>query len=325
MTLLFGSFIFYSEGRNLADLHKNFAYSTVATAPSPASSGTSLVVAAGQGALFPTPPFNATIWPVGTNPTSTNAEIVRVTGVSTDTFTITRSAESTAARTVIVGDQIANTITNQTLTDAEPAPIRVYQNIPYLNLTRLGVATKFSKRPFLVPFEMRASMSQMRSMELLFERSSGTSLNMTGGVAIYFRTNATQLSLMASESFNISLTTSAQYSGLRMFEISLTSMSTAQLSMGNYWLGVYLNGSNDSTAVMQLNLWGQSNSPIVGYVSKGANNTGATNQTAHFYDFAGSYSNTLATNAMFPATINSTQISGAGSADAPLLYFQILS
>ena len=103
----------------MPDLHANFAYSLVATAPTPAASGTSLVVTAGQGALFPTVPFNATVWPAGAQPLSTNAEIVRVTNISTDTFTITRTQESTLARTIVVGDQIAATVTAKTLTDAE--------------------------------------------------------------------------------------------------------------------------------------------------------------------------------------------------------------
>lgn len=101
------------------DAHKNFAYSTIATAPSPAASGTSLVVAAGEGTLFPTAPFNATIWPAGAQPLATNAEIVRVTNVTTDTFTITRTQEGTSARTIVVGDQIAASITAKTFTDVE--------------------------------------------------------------------------------------------------------------------------------------------------------------------------------------------------------------
>lgn len=103
----------------MADAHKNFAVSLVATAPSPASSGTSLVVTAADGTKFPAVPFNATIWPATLNPTTANAEIVRVTAISTDTFTITRTQESTSARTVVVGDQIAATITAKTLTDVE--------------------------------------------------------------------------------------------------------------------------------------------------------------------------------------------------------------
>src|SRR5206468_8081 len=63
--------------------------------------------------------FNATIWPVSTQPTTANAEIVRVTAISTDTFTITRAQEGTSARTVVVGDQIADTVTAKTLTDVE--------------------------------------------------------------------------------------------------------------------------------------------------------------------------------------------------------------
>lgn len=101
------------------DAHKNFAISTVATAPSPASSGTSLVVAAGEGALFPAVPFNAVVWAAGANPISTNAEVVRVTGIATDTFTITRTQESTSARTIVAGDQIAAAVTAKTLTDVE--------------------------------------------------------------------------------------------------------------------------------------------------------------------------------------------------------------
>jgi len=103
----------------MADAHKNFAASLVATAPSPATSGTSLVVTGGDGTKFPTPPFNAVIWPVGVQPTTANAEVVRVTGISTDTFTIVRAQESSAARTVIIGDQISANITVKTLTDAE--------------------------------------------------------------------------------------------------------------------------------------------------------------------------------------------------------------
>ncbi len=101
------------------DNHKNLAYSTVATAPSPATSGTSLVIQTGDGAIFPAAPFNVTIWPAGAAPLITNAEIARVTAKSTDTLTITRAQEGTSARTVIVGDQIAASITVKTITDIE--------------------------------------------------------------------------------------------------------------------------------------------------------------------------------------------------------------
>lgn len=101
------------------DLHKNFAYSTVATAPSPASSGTSLTIQTGDGTKFPTVPFNATVWPVSAKPSTTNAEIVRVTNIAVDTFTITRTQENTSARSIVIGDQIAATETVKTFTDIE--------------------------------------------------------------------------------------------------------------------------------------------------------------------------------------------------------------
>lgn len=103
------------------DAHKNLAISAVATAPSPATSGTSLVVTTGQGTRFPAVPFNATIWPTATQPDPSNAEVVRVTAVATDTLTIVRAQEGTSARTVVVTDQIAAGITAKTSTDIETA------------------------------------------------------------------------------------------------------------------------------------------------------------------------------------------------------------
>lgn len=85
-------------------MSKNFAFSTVATAPSPATSGTSLVVAAGEGARFY--PGQAFVAPAGVTSTPTNSEVVTITAVATDTLTIVRAQESSAARTVVVGDPI---------------------------------------------------------------------------------------------------------------------------------------------------------------------------------------------------------------------------
>lgn len=103
------------------DAKKNFAYSVVATAPSPAASGTTLIVAPGDGAKFPAAPFNAVVWPSGVQPTTTNAEVVRVTAKSVDTLTIVRAQESSSARTIVANDQIAQNITAKSLTDIENA------------------------------------------------------------------------------------------------------------------------------------------------------------------------------------------------------------
>jgi hypothetical protein len=100
------------------DAHKNFAVSLIATPPSPALSGASLVVTSGDGVKFPATPFNAVIWPSGV-PNVGNAEIVRVTAISTDTFTITREQESTTAKSPVAGWIIAANITAKAFIDIE--------------------------------------------------------------------------------------------------------------------------------------------------------------------------------------------------------------
>lgn len=108
------------------DSHKDFARSTVATAPSPATSGTSLVVAAGEGARFGSP-CNATVGPANTILTPSNSEIVRVTSIATDTFTITRAQETAngagPAISITVGMQIFCGPTVKTYTDIEDSTI----------------------------------------------------------------------------------------------------------------------------------------------------------------------------------------------------------
>jgi hypothetical protein len=116
------------------DALKNLAYSTVAAAPAPASSGTSLDVTSGQGSRFPTPPFNATVWATGANPIPSNAEIVRVTAISTDTLTIVREQEGSSARSVIVGDQIAATLTKKYFDDLQLSLPVEYAGDPNGNL-----------------------------------------------------------------------------------------------------------------------------------------------------------------------------------------------
>ncbi len=103
------------------DAHKNFAASLVVTPPSPDTSGTSLTVTTGDGALFPAVPFNCTVAPAGMAPTLANAEIVRVTNITGDVFTITRAQEGTNAMPIAAGYVIANTITVKALTDIEAA------------------------------------------------------------------------------------------------------------------------------------------------------------------------------------------------------------
>lgn len=88
----------------------NFAKGTVLTAPSPPTSGTTLVLDSGQGALFPDPAaggqYPITVYPAGSSPSDANAEICYVTARTTDTLTITRAQEGSTARTVVVGDRV---------------------------------------------------------------------------------------------------------------------------------------------------------------------------------------------------------------------------
>lgn len=101
---------------------KDFATGTVAVAPSPASSGTTIEVQTGEGGRYPATPFSATVHPDGQLPTLDNAEKVTVTNISDDTLTITRAQGSTTAKNITAGWRISNTIFEADFTSKQNVP-----------------------------------------------------------------------------------------------------------------------------------------------------------------------------------------------------------
>jgi len=89
---------------------KNLAVGIVATPPSPPTSGTSLTLQSGHGARFPATPFYVTARPPGVLPDPDNSEIMQVTAVSTDTFTVVRAQRGTTAKSIAVDWVIENAI-----------------------------------------------------------------------------------------------------------------------------------------------------------------------------------------------------------------------
>ena len=82
----------------MLDSVQNFVKVTVSTGYG--SAATSIVLTAGQGALMPSPSYSVVWWNVTDylDPSDDpNVEIVRVTGVSVDTLTVTRGQEGTSA------------------------------------------------------------------------------------------------------------------------------------------------------------------------------------------------------------------------------------
>lgn len=89
---------------------QNFATGTVLTAPSPALSGTTLVLHAGEGDDFPAVPFYVTAHVDGQVPTNYASEVLLVTAKTSDTLTFTRAQKNTGAVSIAVNWRISNGI-----------------------------------------------------------------------------------------------------------------------------------------------------------------------------------------------------------------------
>lgn len=104
----------------------NLGLSSVATPPSPATSGLSLTLPSGEGARFPDPAvvgaYNVLITATGsTGATPANSELVRFTAKSGDTFTMARAQESTSARSIVAGDLVILVVTKKMIADMQVA------------------------------------------------------------------------------------------------------------------------------------------------------------------------------------------------------------
>lgn len=89
---------------------EDFATGIIATPPSPAISGTTIVLQTGEGLRMPPVPFAATLHPMFEMPTLDNAEKVVVTNVTGDILTITRAQGNTNAQEIESGWRLTNAI-----------------------------------------------------------------------------------------------------------------------------------------------------------------------------------------------------------------------
>lgn len=91
---------------------KDFATGTVLTAPSPATSGTTMILQNNEYLLFPPVPFYATAHPDNVLPTIANSEKILVTAINAGTQVITfaRAQGVATAKSIAAGWRISNTI-----------------------------------------------------------------------------------------------------------------------------------------------------------------------------------------------------------------------
>lgn len=118
----------------ILDNAKNFAKSTLASGIDNAV--TSCGVATGDGTKFPSVPFNAVVW----NKTDfadpaddVDHEVVRVTAISTDTFTITRAQEGTSATNHNTGGKVYGIVAGLT---AKVFNTDIQKLVPFQKITQ---------------------------------------------------------------------------------------------------------------------------------------------------------------------------------------------
>ncbi len=99
------------------DAFADFAWSTVLAAPVTPTAGTSITLALGTGARFPTVPYYVVAKPPNLRPLYTNAEILRVTARVGDVLTVARAQSGSAAKTIAIGWEIYNFISAEVLAD----------------------------------------------------------------------------------------------------------------------------------------------------------------------------------------------------------------
>lgn len=164
---------------SILDSTVNFAKGVVSTGYN--SSATSIVLQSGNGAKFPSTPFNVVWWNCSSYPDPSddpNVEVVRVTNVSTDTLTVTRAQEGTSASnkntsgvtyTMIAG------LTSHTVGAINTALGQLFVGLNDVN------TVSFSSTP-----TFNASLGGVQYLTLTGNVSSSSTSNLTAGQFVTF-------------------------------------------------------------------------------------------------------------------------------------------
>jgi hypothetical protein len=119
----------------------------VQTSTGYAAGATSIILSSGQGSLLPAAPFNLIWWNVTDYPNPTNdpnREIVRITGISGDTLTITRAQEGTSATAKNSSGKIYNLVLGITAKMITDIAAQTANGIPVYNEIVSGSGTTFT-------------------------------------------------------------------------------------------------------------------------------------------------------------------------------------
>lgn len=174
----------------------------------------------------------------------------------------------------------------------------------------------FSNRPIFVPFKMGEAITAVNSVDIYVSRTGGTSVAASLHFGIYTIANATSMNLVSSTSFNVSLTTSAQFSGIR--RLRFTGLGGLSLSPGQYVMGLL--ASQAGSASWGMNAMGIGSAAIAGVLHPGTNSTAATASGTHIEPFFGVWN---ANSAALPAAVGASSISGGNGVNSPRIYAAI--
>ncbi len=122
----------------------NFAYSTLAVGIS--SGATTLSVAGGHGARFPTLGAGDYFYATLENAAAVR-EIVKVTARTVDAFTIVRAQDNTTAMAWLAGDSVALRLNAAAMTDFVPVTAGAVQAQTYTAFTTAGTSTAYTLTP----------------------------------------------------------------------------------------------------------------------------------------------------------------------------------
>jgi hypothetical protein len=186
---------------------------------------------------------------------------------------------------------------------------------PMVLITNL-TATQMTNRILLFPFEVNGNLTCQEIMWYMSRATSGSNL-FTLSQAFYTFVNSSQISQLASTSYQYSATNTGSISGIRIFEVT---PAQTTLSPGHYVLAMHFSGA--ATASINYSLMGHStlNWAPLGIVHPGADqNTISANATSHqLVNFWGRY--TATTNAL-PNSIGLNQVSGIGTFALPVKFW----
>jgi len=249
---------------------------------------------------------------------------VNANNVSCDSINVVMSANGSTGNISISGGSYITAVNNASTISISGRSLATADALYPFNrrFVLAAEAGSYNKTPIFIPMGCYGDNFTIRSARVFLNRTAGTQINMSYGIGIYSQINSTSWASFITTTQAMSQTTSAQWSGTRVLDITWSNTSPNVVGFGDFIVGLWYSASNNLTNNANFQILGNDQPTIAGFLFAGTNTTAATNAASQV--MPNGYGIYSVTTTGLPDNINKSDLLYGGGTQQPQIMVILL-